>query len=289
MKYALLFLLSTGLTHTMQDQIHPDLLTQVPFAGNEIQLISFAQSIVCGTLKISDSHHNHLEFYFSDYRNPAITCRTSLAQAWDATRYMAAVSICNIMDQQEQIDIADTSNLSPETIERYKGCATERKAKYTALLSALNVSPSLTRKTIPQTDLQRTFEETSITSTDSEQEKASKTARIVAALDRLKNEPSFLREIAFTRFYRFWSCEDLAPQTSKDYQRDLASVGVHRRAFFTALEKKDVSTLALYRNRLEVILKKQPRTLGQTVEKMIESLRSYKHLDSPHNSDEEIL
>lgn len=269
-------------------------LRAVPLGGDPIKLISFAQSLVEGKIRItSDAHNNQQEvvFTFSDYRDPAITYHASRAQVWDCTRYIAATIIHKMMQQQDLIDRSHPANLSSEEKERIERFAKERRAARNTQLAPLNVSRSLIAKNHPSHDFEKTMADTTICDTDTPQVIHEKTNRMINALEHLKNEPSFMQAIAFTRFYRFWSGEDLTAQTKNDRTRNLHAILETRRLFFSALEKNDTAILSSFGDQFKILLKKQPRSLAQTIEKMIENLKKYKHVDpsSPQNSDEEIL
>lgn len=265
-------------------------LTQVPFGQNTAQLISLAESMVIGTLTPhSCSEQRSVYFEFNNYRDPKISYKAMPVEVWNATRFIAAYRIRTMMAHQAQTDSSHPDSLSDEEKARFKGYAQARRYEADRQLALLNVSPLITECTTALSEWEKTFQETSITNADTNQVKALKTKKMIDVLESLKDNPAFAQEIAFTRFYRFWKGEDLKAQTKKDYSRDLENVRAQRNIFFRALEEQDITNLATYQP--EKLLKKQPRTLGQTIQNMIELLKKNRHLDgsSPQNSDEEIF
>jgi hypothetical protein len=288
MKYAPLFLLIFSYTFGMES---PQ-LTQIPFEGEPIQLTSFAESMVLGKLKIGNSGSSEskkeIEFVFSDFRNPETTYKATRAQAWNATRYIAAVNIYKIMLFDENIIFVHPD---PQKAEKYTKDAAEQKAKYTAQLTALNVSQAILKENCTKDDWEMPLQRANIHETDFEETKALKVAQLITTLQRLKDVPAFLQHVAFRQFYRFWSGQDLVYQTQKDQLRDFAQVKKNREIFFKALETNDATTLVSYSNQFESLLKKKTLPVGQAIEKMIHILvttpKPWRER-SPQNSDEEV-
>lgn len=293
MKYTPLFLLIFSHTFGMQSPQQPaNQLTKIPFEGDSVQLISFAEAMALGQLKIGNSGSSEskkeIEFVFSDFRNPEVTYKATRAQAWDATRYIAAIGIHNVIYQQENTVFIDAFCPDQEMVERYKNRVAMQKAGYKLQLTALNVSHTIAKETMPQWDI--TFQEINFNDKDSEEKKASKMEKLLTALQELKHALAFLQHVAFIRFYRFWSGQDLVTQTQNDHLRDFGQVKKNREIFFKALEMNDVYTLDDYSKKLNTLLSKKKLPVGQMIEKMINHLSVPKPWEqrSPQNSDDEV-
>lgn len=293
MKQLLLFLLAPLCIISMETPTNPSkTLTEIPLEGHVSKLTSFAESMIRGKLMIGKQicgQNTSICFMFNDFRNPEISYTVSQEQAWNTTRYIAAIRLKELIeDTNTQLSKLDNSS---DIIEMQKKYIAERLAKYRQQLLELNVSESLPilPRTIEATNTK--FKELEITEEDSEVQKAFKTVLIIEAFENLKQEPAILRCLAFDRFYRFWSYEDLNPQTKKDRtERDFTRTKEQRIAFFAALKNNDNDKLIEFSEKMSSIVPKEKASTLGTIDKMIRNIEKAGHLNngSPQNSDEEI-
>lgn len=286
------------------EQTQIPVLTIVPFEGDEMKLTSFAENLVCGPFRIGQGDTKDCNIagpkliFFNDFRNPEITYTATCAQAFDATRYIASLSLKRLIEIESVIlknEMDSAPEYDPELdILSYNhsairmGYMSTRLTIYKSQLAQLKVSdsvPALPKaRTHDQLDKYITF-----VPQDTDTDIEFKTGKIIETLKQWKKEPLILREIALDRFYHFWSCADLEIHTKNDKQRNLEELRTNRASFFHALSTQDTNTLQGFADGKKSIIKRETLSVFGVVDRMISYHEQYKHLNprSPENSDDE--
>lgn len=272
------------------------LLTATPFEGERVKLISFAESMVLGKLMIGkqiSAGNSSICFMFNNFRNPEISYTATQQEVWDATRYIVALKLKELIARENKNltsvaigDLYDRWQMTKHILERI--------SKHTTQLLGLNVSESISMMpaSTKETELQAKLKEFEKTLTGSKEENEQKKTELrVAILKEYRQDLTYLREIAFTRFYGFWDQTDLMKQTKNDRDRDFNAVKLKRNAFFEALQNNDIDELCQFSETMKsIVAKEKPTTLG-VIDKAIGLLQRHRHLNprSADNSDDEIL
>lgn len=285
MKYLLLLLFTMPFIWTLEPPIPsiPNNKLENPFE-NDTKLISFLDSIRCGTIE-AISNKTNVILRFSDYKNAATKHLASLAQAQSAIRYASIFGHITYFHQLkiELLSAQLDKGLEPDKYPGLPTRITELKQEIDKLQNHLNSEPNLPDvKIYPETR----FVEPN--PTDSPDKIALDAQNAINQLTAMKNDEKRLCRVALHGFYTFWTQQDLSyKQTDNDHKRDLEQIKKNRHSFFEALEKTDGQKLLTIPS--ESTIKKASRSCIDRIDKTISFIKNYDpQRGSPQNSDDEI-
>ena len=270
----------------------------IPF-GSFRKLISFADSIRCGTFKaaLQEDKSAHLEF--SDYKDHTISYQTPLDTAYYAIEYMAALGLMDTIETEKKTlqDIEKSKNGRDEIevhlpAERRESlyklrleCTQQRLKEAEEKLKTLSAQPNP-----PTYNISHLHQAPpDLSSKASAQEKEKYKSELLCLFYQWGSDERTIFSFACTRFFCFWSNEDLGQVTNKDSSRDITPIKENRAALFTALKNNDAALFATTASK-PIIKKTTLTTLGY-MHKAIQTIKNDKHLDpsSPQNSDDELF